>query len=286
MSEPGTLTWRALWVDTAAAVGDANEARWICEEVSGRSGVEWLTGLDDLATQRAVARVDALVARRRVGEPIQYVLGSWAFRTVTLMVDRRVLIPRPETELVAEAAIELARPCSPTRVVVDLGTGSGAIALACAAELPLAGTQVFATDVSADALDVARANLAGLGRAAANVRVVEGSWFDALPVELRGSVDVIVSNPPYIADDDHDLAPAVREWEPAAALFADDEGLAALRTIISGAGEWLRPGGWLVLEIGHLQGPAVGLLLRVAGFTDVGIRPDLARLDRIAIGRH
>jgi release factor glutamine methyltransferase len=285
MPEPGTLTWRSLWLEAAEALGDPNEARWICEEASGRSGVEWLTGLEDLATQRAVARVDALVARRRAGEPIQYVLGSWAFRTVTLMVDRRVLIPRPETELVAEAAIELARRCAPTRVVVDLGTGTGAIALACAAELPLDGTQVWATDVSADALDVARANLAGLGRGAANVRIVQGSWFAALPDELRGRVDVIVSNPPYIADDDPEVADAVREWEPAGALFAGDDGLAALREIISGAGEWLRPGGSLVLEIGHLHGAAVRLLLRGAGFIEVEIRPDLARLDRIAIAR-
>src|SRR6187455_1327733 len=171
MPEPGTLTWRQLWVDTAEVLGDANEARWICEEASGHTGVEWLMGLDDLVGERAVARVDAMVERRRNGEPVQYVLGSWAFRTVSLMVDRRVLIPRPETELVAGLAIELIRPYQPQRTLVDLGTGSGAIALACASELPLDGTAVWATDVSEDALDVARANLAGIGRAAANVRL-------------------------------------------------------------------------------------------------------------------
>jgi len=286
-AEPGTLSWRDLWLETAGRLGDANEARWICEEASGRRGLEWVTGLDDLVGERAVARVDAMVARRLAGEPVQYVLGSWAFRTVDVMVDRRVLIPRPETESVAEVAIDLARAAGDgrSRVVVDLGTGSGAIALACAAELPLAGTEVWATDASPDALDVARANLAGLGRAAANVRLALGSWFEALPAELRGRVDVVVSNPPYIAADDPEVAEEVTAWEPAAALFSGADGLDAVREIVGGAGAWLRPGGWLVSEIGYRQGDAVAALLRRAGFADVEIRPDLAGRPRIALGR-
>lgn len=284
-SAVGHLTWRSLWIETTAQLGDTNEARWVCEEVSGYRGLEWVPGLDHAVGERAVARVDAMVARRRSGEPIQYVLGSWAFRTVELMVDWRVLIPRPETELVAGLAIELARRAAPTRTVVDLGTGSGAIALACAAELPLAGTTVWATDSSADAIDVARANLAGSGRNGANVRLAVGSWCAALPAELRGVVDVVVSNPPYIADDDGEVAPSVHEWEPHEALFAGTDGLAAARTIIGEVGDWLRPGGWLVLEIGHRQGAAIDALMRSAGLTDVEIRPDLAGLDRIALGR-
>jgi len=179
----------------------------------------------------------------------------------------------------------LVRPYQPHRTLVDLGTGSGAIALACAAELPLDGTTVWATDVSEDALDVARANLAGIGRAAVNVRLAHGEWFDALPEELRGTVDVVVSNPPYVGEGDPQLAQSVIDWEPAVALFAEQDGLSAIRTIVTGAAEWLRPGGWLVLEIGHEHGAAVGLLLGAGGFTDVEIRPDLAGLDRIALAR-
>ncbi|NBO80660.1 MAG: methyltransferase domain-containing protein, partial [Actinobacteria bacterium] len=121
-----------------------------------------------------------MIRRRLAGEPVQYVMGRWAFRHLDLLVDRRVLIPRPETEQVAEVALRYARPITP-RVVVDLGTGSGAIGLSLAQELPLDETSVWMTDASLDALDVARANAAGLGRAAANVRIVHGDWYAALP---------------------------------------------------------------------------------------------------------
>lgn len=285
MADEGTLTWRQLWIETSELIGDANEARWICREAGGFDSVEWATSLDDLVTERSVARVDAMTARRRAGEPLQYVLGSWEFRTVELMVDRRVLIPRPETELLAELAIEEARALRPTRVVVDLGTGSGAIALACAAELPIEGTTVWATDVSPDALEVARANASGLGRSAANLRIAEGSWFDALPTELRGAIDVVVSNPPYIAEGDPEVASDVLEWEPRSALFSGGDGLDDIRQLIDGARNWLRPGGLLLMEIGYQQGPAVASLLEQAGYCNSAIRPDLTGRDRIAYAR-
>ena len=256
----------------------------MCQEAGGFDALEWATSLEEPVTERAVARLDAMVARRRSGEPIQYVLGSWPFRTVELMIDRRVLIPRPETELLAEMVINEARTL-PERVVVDLGTGSGAIELACAAELPIERTVVWATDVSVDALAVARANTAGLGRAAANVRIGEGSWFQALPDELRGAVDVVVSNPPYIAEGDPEVAPDVLAWEPHAALFSGADGLDAVRSIVSGAADWLRPGGLLLIEIGYRQGDAVKALLLGAGFRDVQIRADLTGRDRIAYAR-
>jgi len=155
--------------------------------------------------------------RRESGEPLQYVLGSWAFRSLELMVDPRVLIPRPETEQVVEVALgEIRRHRRP--VVADLGTGSGAIALSVVAEV--AGAQVWATDTSEAALAVARANLAGLaGMAATRVRLARGSWFSALPAELRGRLSVVVSNPPYVADAEVASLPAeVAEWEPREAL--------------------------------------------------------------------
>lgn len=279
------LTWRALWTEISDALGNANEGRWICQEAGGLDSIEWASSLDEPVTERAVARVDAMVARRRAGEPLQYVLGSWPFRTVELMIDRRVLIPRPETEQLAELAIAAARDAGPERVVVDLGTGSGAIALACAAELPIDGTAVWASDVSPDAVAVARANAAGLGRAAANVRIVEGSWFGALPTDLMGGVDVVVSNPPYIAEGDPEVDPSVSDWEPHLALFSDTDGLGALRHIIVSARDWLAADGVLLLEIGYRQGPEVRAMLEAAGYRDVAIRADLSGRDRFAYAR-
>ncbi len=284
MSGDATLSWRELWAETSDAVRDRAQARWLCEVASGSAdGDEFLARLDEPATVRMVSHLDAMLARLRRGEPLQYVLGEWTFRRITLAVDQRVLIPRPETELVAEVALEKASGVGPTRVVADLGTGSGAIGLALAYELPRVGTTVWITDVSDDALDVARANIAGLGPAGVNVRTASGSWFEALPADVR--CDVIVSNPPYVAVGSPDVEPSVGDWEPHGALFAGADGLDELRRIVPAAPRRLRDGGWLVLEIGADQGAAVAALLRDAGFVDVEVRPDLAGLDRIALGR-
>ena len=281
--EESTVSWRELLAETVSLVDDAQHARWICETATSSTSDEFREILDDPAGERAVAHLDAMVARARSGEPIQYVLGAWAFRRLDLAVDGRVLIPRPETEMVAEIAIELAATFRPTRCVLDLGTGSGAIGLSVADELPLTGTSVWLTDASPDAVAVARANLAGLGRAAQHVRVTEGDWFEALPAgEL---FDVIVSNPPYVAEGSDDTEQIVTEWEPASALFAGPDGLDDLRLIIAEAPRWLSPGGWLVVEHGFDQGGEVADLFRAAGFVDVGTRQDLAGLDRIGLGR-
>lgn len=282
-ADDGTVTVRQLWAETTAAVGSRHEARWLCEVAVALDGDAFDAALDEPVTDRMVHHLDAMVARYRTGEPLQYVLGRWGFRRLDLLVDRRVLIPRPETELVAEAAIALARNVPPPRLVADLGTGSGAIGLALADELPRVGTTVWLTDASDDALAVARANLAGLGRAARNVHLAAGSWFDALPREAR--FDVVVSNPPYVADESPELDPAVREWEPATALFAGPDGLDALRRLVADAPGHLAEDGWLVLEIGADQGRAVRDLLAAAGYRDVELRPDLAGHDRVAIGR-
>lgn len=278
------LTWRQLWADTAKVLDDRPAARWLCETACGLDGDEFTAALDEPATERMVKHLDEMVGRYRSGEPLAYAMGRWTFRRVELMIDRRVLIPRPETELVAETAIELARRVSPRRVA-DLGTGSGAIGLALADELPIDNTEVWLTDASTDALDVARANAAGLGRAAANVRFGEGSWWSALPSELRGTFDVVVSNPPYIAVDDAEVDESVREWEPASALFAGGDGLDDIRAIMAGAREWLKPGGWLVLEIGYRQGDAVLALATECGLVNAEVRNDLAHRPRIVVAR-
>jgi len=288
---PDTLTWRLLLAETAVTLGDRNHARWMCEVASGCADADaFAAEIDEPVTERMIAHLDAMITRRLAGEPLQYVLGRWQFRHLDLMVDRRVLIPRPETEWVTEAALDIARQLSASNgsgpiIATDLGTGSGAIGLSLAAELPLGSARIWMTDVSATALDVARANAAGIGRAGAAVTIIEGSWFDALPDDLCGMIDLVVANPPYIATGDPEVAGDVHEWEPHLALYSGDDGLGDIRTIVAGAARWLRPGGGLVIEIGADQGEAVRELLVGEGLVDAEIRPDLAGRDRIAIGR-
>jgi release factor glutamine methyltransferase len=297
----GTHTWADLVenarrrLDAAGVANSRIEARWLVEEVSGQDGVSLDAACDEGAPVRAVARVDALLARRAAGEPLQYVLGHWAFRRLDLYVDRRVLIPRPETEVVCGYALDEVdriatsliggdRQTTPPReiIVVDLGTGSGAIALSVAAERSC--TTVWAVDESPDALDVARANLAGLGRAAARVRIAEGSWYEALPNDVRGGVDLIVANPPYVAVDEA-LPREVDDWEPTHALVAGSTGLEAIELIVAEAPQWLVDDGSLVVEIGETQGDAVLGLARAAGFADVSVQPDLTGRPRALVAR-
>ena len=226
-----------------------------------------------------------MIERRAGGEPLQYVLGRWGFRKLDLLVDRRVLIPRPETEQVVEVALSAWRAAGPhaERVLVDLGTGSGAIALSLATETD--GDEVWATDVSEDALAVARANLAGLGGlAATRVRMVRGSWWDALPRHLKGRVSLAVSNPPYVPSAAmRSLPTQVRDWEPAAALDGGADGLDAIRQILAPARQWLEASGVLVLEIGDDQPESAREAARAAGFARVEIHPDLAGCPRAMV---
>ncbi len=283
------VSWRQLLGDVEAQLKDANEARWICEHASGYDRDEFLAILDDHVTVAMATNVQRMLSRRLTGEPLQYVMRRWSFRHLDVMVDERVLIPRPETEQVVEVALRLARQKPLTKSeplnIVDLGTGSGVIGLSLVSELPLGSAVIWLTDVSEDALHVARANLTGIGRAAEHVRVVQGSWFEALPVSLRGAIDLIVCNPPYIAEGDEQVAPDVNKFEPHVALYSGLDGLDDLRQIIVGAPEWLLVGGWLVAEIGYEQGKPVSELLRLAGFADVEIINDLAGRPRIALGR-
>ena len=286
----GTISWRELQSEAVArlrAGGVASaevDARRIVEEASGAEGAELALVLSDPASTRGVARLDDMVSRRCAGEPLQYVLGRWSFRHLDLMVDRRVLIPRPETETVVEVALrELDRMGGRERssTVVDLGTGSGAIALSMATER--VRTSVWATDAGEDALVVARANLVGIGRAAARVRVAAGSWFSALPPELRGRVDLVVSNPPYVADD-AELPPDVEEWEPVTALRSGPDGTDDLRLIIDDAPEWLVDGGTLVLELSPEQGDAMAAVARER-FAEVELASDLTGRVRALVAR-
>ena len=285
MTHDAGTTWREMLSETTAMLGSEREARFLCEHAAGLDATDFNLAQNETVTQRMGLHVHEMARRRLAGEPLQYVMGRWAFRRLDLLVDSRVLIPRPETELVAEIALSYAQRVSPTRVIVDLGTGSGAIGLSLADELPERGTSVWLTDDSQDALHVARANVAAIGRRGANARIVQGSWYAALPDSLRGAVDVIVSNPPYIADGDPDVEDIVTRYEPHQALFAGVDGLSSLRIIVDGAREWLRPGGVLVCEIGHRQGSTVSELCDRAGLTQVEVRRDLTGRDRVVVAR-
>lgn len=278
-----TITWSDLLAQTAETIGDRNIARWLCEHASGLDGSEFVSQLDELVPARAGIHLESMVRRYLSGEPLQYVMGRWAFRHLDVMVDRRVLIPRPETEQLVDIVLEFLSGCTDTpRMVVDLGTGCGAIGLSILAESSPGSVEVHVTDNSIDALDVARANAAGIGRSATRLFMHHGSWFEAVPNNLRGRCHVVASNPPYIADDDSEVERIVSDWEPRSALFAGVDGLDDVRTVVAGAREWLAPGGLLVLEIGHTQGDAVLALLSDSGLVDGEILLDLAGRPRFA----
>ena len=278
-----TTTWEELHAETRrrlAAAGihePAREARWIVERAAGDP---FRVVADRPVTVRSHHHWRLMVERRETGEPLQYVLERWAFRRLELFVDRRVLIPRPETEVLVDALLdEHARVGGP---VVDLGTGSGAIALSVVVERP--GTEVWGVERSPGALAVARANCTGIGRRAGTVRLVEGSWFDPLPDALRGAVGVIASNPPYVTDDEV-LPPEVDGWEPAEALRGGSDGLDDIRTIVAGAPGWLAPGGALLVEHAPDQAETVRRLATAAGFDQVRTGVDLAGRHRFLVAR-
>ena len=217
---------------------------------------------------------EAAIAQRLLRKPVSQIIGHRAFWNAEFIVTPDVLDPRPETEtLVAEA---LALPFSR---LLDLGTGSGAIAISLLQGRPEASG--LATDLSAAALEVARRNAEALG-VAARLELRLSDWF----AEVEGRFDLIVSNPPYITQAEMaDLAPEVRDWEPHLALTPGGDGLDAYRAIAAGAPACLAPGGWLAVEIGWQQGPAVSEIFRQAGLEDVAIRPDLDGRDRVVLGR-
>lgn len=219
-----------------------------------------------------------LARRRGSGEPLQYITGEAHFRRLTLKVGPGVLIPRPETEIVTERALER---LPKKGVLVDIGTGSGAIALAIKDERRDA--YVYATENEADALDWAWRNISALGL---EVKLIDSDLFSHLPENLRANVDVVVSNPPYVATDDAGLLPVdVVAHEPHAALFAGPDGLDVIRSVASDAPGWLKSDAWLVLEIGEAQAAPVRELLSELGYRDIEIHDDLTGRPRIAEGR-
>jgi release factor glutamine methyltransferase len=256
---------------------DAVDAQWLLAHVLGRSPTWLYVHADDAVDADVAARFESLVERRHAGEPVAYLTGRRGFWTLDLQVTPDTLIPRAETELLVELA--LARlPSDRILQVADLGTGSGAIALALARERPRA--QVLATDASAVALEVARANAAALD--IANIAFACGDWCAPLNGQL---FDVIASNPPYIAAGDPHLALGDLRHEPPTALASGADGLDAIRAIVVAAPSYLVPGGWLLLEHGLAQGAAVRALLQREGFAEVRTDRDLEGRERVSSGR-
>jgi release factor glutamine methyltransferase len=255
---------------------DAVDAEFLLVHVLGKSRSWLFAHRDDLAPETCVAPFRSLVDRRAAGEPVAYLTGQRGFWRFDLAVSPATLIPRPETELLVELAVERLPVDRPLRIA-DLGTGSGAIALALAFERPRA--HVVATDASAAALDVARANAAALQLR--NVEFREGDWLSPLAGER---FDLIASNPPYIALGDPHLGEGDLRFEPASALSSGADGLDALRAITGRAPAHLGDDGWLLVEHGWAQGAAVRGLFAAVGFIEVKTARDLEGRDRVTLG--
>jgi release factor glutamine methyltransferase len=263
---------------------DALETRILLGHVTGLSRMQLITHDEQTLTPAQADSYQQLIRRRQQGEPIAYLIGQREFYGLMLRVTPDVLIPRPETELLVELA--LARlPAGGS--ILDMGTGSGAIAVAIAHERPDA--EVTALDLSAAALAIAAENAARHAtQGKSPVRFIESDWYDALIMQTtqQQSFDVIVSNPPYIVAGDAHLAQGDLRFEPADALTDHRDGLSALRTIIAGAPAHLRAGhGWLLMEHGYDQAAAVRELLQSQGFTEVQSWRDLAGIERVSGGK-
>jgi release factor glutamine methyltransferase len=268
----------AMELADAAVVDARSEARDLIAAVAGRPRFWPLLEPWAMLDADVVRRVRAAVRRRAAGAPFAYAAGVAAFRYLTLHVDERVLIPRQETEVLVDLVLRAA-PRLPQATAADIGTGSGAIALALATEGQV--RRVIATDVAADALAVARGNAAAIG-VTASVEFRLGSGLAPLQSE---TLDVLVANPPYIAFDEAPVLPAsVRDWEPMHALICGDGGLAITREIISGSPAVLRSGGLMALECDSRRARTVAALVAANGaFRDVAVHPDLTGRDRFVL---
>ncbi|AEI68384.1 peptide chain release factor N(5)-glutamine methyltransferase [Corallococcus macrosporus] len=281
-SEPWTirrvLAWTTQHFEKRQVDAPRLTAEILLSHVLELSRVRLYVDLDRPLSKEELGAYRALIERRMAGEPTQYLTGVREFYNRPFKVDARVLIPRPETELLVEAALRMLPRDAPGRAL-DVCTGSGCIAISLAAERPQA--TVTATDLSPDACALARENAQALG-VADRVTVLQGDLFAPVPAGER--FQVVVSNPPYIASGEIPGLSAEVRREPKLALDGGPDGLVAVRRVVTGARQWLEPGGLLAMEIGEDQGPAVLEFLRAAGYADARVEKDLERRERMAFG--
>lgn len=277
MNNPGRIDACLTWAYQTLAGGDSPklDARVLLCHVLKVEPSYLLTWPERCLSQDDWLAFEQLVFDRAAGKPVAHLLGEREFWSLPFYVSEATLIPRPDTEVLVEAALERAQN---VRQILDLGTGTGAIAIALAHELP--DTQVTAVDVMADAVDLAKRNVQRL--AARNVTVLHGSWFEPLAGQ---QFDMIVSNPPYIEANDPHLSQGDVRFEPISALVSDAQGLADIRHIIESAPNFLTPGGWLLLEHGYNQGCLVRDLLQSGGFAEIMTQQDYAGQPRVSLGR-
>ena len=271
------LDWTARFFESKGIDTARLDAELLLAHALGCRRIELYARYDEVPDGEPLARFRDAVRRRGQRVPAKYLTGQTEFYSLALAVGPAVLIPRPETEFLVEQALK-ALPKDEERRVADLGTGSGAIAIAVAKQRPRA--RLVATDASREALDVARAN-AQRHVVADRIEFRQGRWFEAL---AAGTVfDAIASNPPYVATADLERAmPEVRDHEPRAALDGGPDGLDALRILAAGAPAWLKPGGWLIVEVGAGQAQAVTDLAEGTGrYETIGVVPDFAGIDRV-----
>ncbi len=272
--QPHTIT-QAL----AAACRDIDriDARLLLQHVLDVSHAFLLTHPDRILTSQQAEEFFRLVKRRIAGIPVAYLIGERAFYDLTFKVTDAVLVPRPETELLVEWALKLI-PADQSYKILDLGTGSGAIAITIAKYRPQ--SQVIAVDLSADAIAISKWNAKNLG--VSNIHLITGSWFDEL---LGKRVDLIVSNPPYVAENDPHMQQGDLRFEPQIALSAGDKGLMCISHIVNVAPRHLVKGGWLLLEHGYDQDAGCRHLLAHMDFSNICSYPDLAGIMRVSGGQ-
>ena len=274
-----SLDWTVGYFERAGVESPRRSAEWLLSAATGLSRIELYAHFDQPLTpaERAAFRVS--IERRAKGEPLQYVTGEVAFRHLVLKVEPGVFIPRPETEVLVDAALA-ALPQG--GVAIDLCSGSGAVAVSMAFERP--DVTVFATELSPATAAVARANAERAG-VAERVTILTGDLFGPLPAELRGTVDVVVANPPYIPTGDMPALPAeVAGFEPHLALDGGPDGLAVARRIIEDSPAWLKSGGALLMEL-DTDRVKSAVQIMASWYEDCEVRPDLTGRDRIAAGR-
>ncbi|MGQ9536037.1 MAG: peptide chain release factor N(5)-glutamine methyltransferase [Actinomycetota bacterium] len=280
---PALLEWAERCLARSGVAKPRLNAERLLEHCTGRSRVELYAFPEKPLSPGQEEAFIRAVARRSRWEPLQYITGRAFFRYLELVVDPRVLIPRPETEMVVERALALLRERRGHPLVVDVGTGSGCIALSLARECPAA--VVHASDIDPRALEAARQNAARLGMEGL-VSFHRGDCLSALPAALRGSLDLVVSNPPYIREEEYAiLPPEVRDHEPRSALVPGPRGTEVHERLLQQAFSWLTPGGWLLMEGGENQVHELAGLARELGYVEVAVREDLNGRPRMVEAR-